>query len=63
MSSIDKVERKYWGKLIDREQKIYNAVQKRIEKKDRNAVERFLHSWAKDDKKDLRRWEKRYSRD
>lgn len=62
MSTLDKVERKYWGKLIDREQKIYKAVQRRIDKKDRNAVERFLQAWAKDDKKDLRRWEKRYTR-
>lgn len=63
MSTLDKVERKYWGKLIDREQKMFNAMEKRIEKKDRNAVERFLRAWGKDDGKELKRWEKRFARD
>jgi len=63
MSTLDKVERKYWGKLIDREQKMFNAMEKRIEKKDRNAVERFLQAWGKDDRKELKRWEKRFARD
>lgn len=63
MPTLDKVERKYWSKMIDKEQKIFRAVERRIEKKDRNAVERFLQAWAKDDKKDLMRWSKKFARD
>lgn len=56
-------EKERWGRLIDIEERMYRAMEKRIEKKDRNAVERFLKAWAKQDIKDLRRWEKRFARD
>lgn len=49
--------------MIDKEQKMYDRMERLIEKKDRNAVERFLQAWAKDDKKELRRWEKQFARD
>lgn len=58
-----KKERERWGRAIDREERLYQALQKRIEKKDRKAVARWLEAWAKQDKKELRRWEKRFARD
>lgn len=56
-------EKERWGRLIDIEERMHRAMEKRIEKKDRNAVERFLNAWAKEDRKELRRWEKKFAKD
>lgn len=60
MTKKEQAER---GKLIDLEEKMHKAIEKRIEKKDRKEVERFLKAWTKEDIRELRRWERKFARD
>jgi len=42
----------------DREEKVFQAVSERFEKKDKKAIDRWLDAWNKQDKREMKRWEK-----
>lgn len=60
---MSKNEETRLAKIEAREERMQKALEERIEKKDRKAVERFLSALAKRDRKEFRRWEKDFARD
>jgi len=53
----------YSKKELAREERVHRAIEKRLEMKDRKAVDKWLEAWAKADYKELKRWEKRFAKD
>lgn len=47
---------------MTRADKIQKAVEEAVEKKDRNAIERYLKAWAKQDRKEMRKWERDFAK-
>lgn len=45
-----------------RADKIQRAMEERIEKKDRKAIARYLKAWAKQDAKEMRKWEREFAK-
>jgi hypothetical protein len=58
----EKWDREALEKAIKRSDRIQRAMEERIEKKDRNAVERYLIAWAKQDRREIKRWERDFAK-
>lgn len=50
-------------KEIEKDDKIIEALEKAVERKDKSVLKRWLEAWAKDDQRELRRWEKDFIKD